>query len=162
MVIRAINGLSKKIKNNLLYLIIGDGEEKKRLFNLVKKLNLDKTILFLGKKFSKELIEYYWLSDFFILTSLSEGMPLVYLESMAAGLPIVTVKTIEGGSDLYNEKVFVLSDNYDLENIQEAIVKAINNDWNNKYISNNARKFLWENISKKYLELYREILEERK
>lgn len=161
LVIKAINGLSRKIKDNLLYLIIGDGEEKERLFNLVKKLNLDKTVLFLGKKFSKELIEYYWLSDFFILTSLSEGMPLVYLESMAAGLPIITVKTIEGVSDLYNDKVFILSDDYDLKNIQEAIIKAINNNWDNQYISNYARKFLWKNIAKKYLELYKEVLKEK-
>lgn len=158
LVIKAIKGLSKDIKDKILYLIIGEGNEKDRLIHTVKENNLEKTILFLGNKFSEELIEYYRLSDYFILTSLSEAMPLVYLEAIASGLPIITIKTIEGVSDLYAEKVFILSENYEIENIQKAMKKAINTNWDNNFISKYAKKFLWENIAKKYFDLYKEIL----
>jgi len=52
----------------------------------VETLGLEKTILFIGRR---DVREIYPDLDAMVLTSLSEGQPLVILEGSAAGLPIV-------------------------------------------------------------------------
>ena len=46
-IIEILNDLSKKI-NNVFYIIIGDGDDKRRLELKAKKLKVDHLILFLG------------------------------------------------------------------------------------------------------------------
>ncbi|MDK2886938.1 MAG: teichuronic acid biosynthesis glycosyltransferase TuaC [Thermosipho sp. (in: thermotogales)] len=156
LVLKALKKMPETISKNILYILIGEGEEKENLVEFVNKNNLNEKVLFLGNKFSQELIDYYHLSDYFILTSLSEAMPLVYLEALASGLPIITIKGIEGVSDLYDEKCFELAEDYN--NIIEAIIKAFSKDWDKEYIINYSKKFLWNNITKEYEKLYMEMI----
>jgi glycosyltransferase involved in cell wall biosynthesis len=74
--------------DNHLYLdIIGDGPERGSLEALVSQLSLDSRISFLGeKRESRSWIKKY---DIVALSSKSEGLPYVLLESMRAGLPAV-------------------------------------------------------------------------
>jgi glycosyltransferase involved in cell wall biosynthesis len=69
-------------------IIVGDGQDRKMLEQIVKKLALN-NITFLGKKFGDELISCYRQADVFLIPSEKEGMPLSVLEAMASGLPIV-------------------------------------------------------------------------
>jgi glycosyltransferase involved in cell wall biosynthesis len=53
---------------------------------MVRLLGLEKVVRFLGKRDPRE---YYRTLDSLVLTSLSEGQPLVLLEGMACGIPFV-------------------------------------------------------------------------
>jgi glycosyltransferase involved in cell wall biosynthesis len=86
--------------------IIGPEDEDKaysaRCHELVRLLGLEDRIKFLGPQ---RVAEYYPQLDCVLLTSLSEGQPLVMLEAYAAGLPVIATyvgacrELIEGGDE---------------------------------------------------------------
>ncbi|MBC63635.1 MAG: hypothetical protein CL746_04870 [Chloroflexi bacterium] len=77
----------KKTMNNTIFIIAGEGEDKKQLEEQARVLSLDKQIKFLGAR--KDLPEIFSISDVIIMPSLTEGFPRIAIESMAAGKPIV-------------------------------------------------------------------------
>jgi polysaccharide biosynthesis protein PelF len=86
--------------------MIGPEDEDKayaaRCHTLVKSLGLEDAVKFLGPQ---KVSEIYPQLDVVVLTSLSEGQPLVILEAYAAGVPVVATyvgacaELIEGGDD---------------------------------------------------------------
>lgn len=72
--------------------IVGDGEDKQELQQLVKDLNLGEYIDFIGRVENKEIPKYMANADIFVLPSLSESFGIVNLEAMACGLPIVATR----------------------------------------------------------------------
>lgn len=70
-------------KNIKLY-ILGEGEEKENLSNIIKKLNLEERVFLLGKKLNPYV--YMKNADLLILSSKYEGFPNVLIEAGACGL----------------------------------------------------------------------------
>lgn len=67
--------------------IIGEGKEKEKLEKMIKEKQLTKYIKILGK--SNNVFEKYKDASILLMTSTSEGMPMVILEAMMSGLPII-------------------------------------------------------------------------
>ncbi|MBD3341107.1 MAG: glycosyltransferase, partial [Candidatus Lokiarchaeota archaeon] len=94
-IIRTVSNIIEENQHLLFkYYIIGEGKEKKRLENLVKELNLEKYVYFLGAKDNKIRNEYYKLSDLFILVpeikkNSIEGFGIVYIEANYFNLPVI-------------------------------------------------------------------------
>jgi len=88
--IHALREVIKKEKNTHL-VIIGDGERKKELAGLVKRLKLDKNVIFTGGVPNKEIAKYLNGADIYLGTyDLSNaGNPL--FESMLAGLAVISL-----------------------------------------------------------------------
>lgn len=82
----AIRGI-KDIKQKILYLIMGTGEEKDNLEKLIKELGMESSVVLFG--FVPQASQYFKAFDIFLLPSLSEGFPYIALEAGLAGLPIV-------------------------------------------------------------------------
>ena len=82
----AIEAVSK-IKTSFVFFIIGDGEERNNLENMIKKYNLENRVFLLG--FLDNANQYLKAFDIFILTSVKEGLPYTILEAGSAGLPVV-------------------------------------------------------------------------
>ncbi len=87
--IRAIKVASQHIPN-LEAFLVGPTEEDHQYFSecqrLVELLNLTDIVHFTG---SADVLTYYRRLDVLVLTSLSEGQPLVILEANCAGIPVV-------------------------------------------------------------------------
>jgi len=77
---------------HMLYVLIGDGEERSHLKSLARKQGIENRVLFTG--FIRDAAQYLKAADIFLLPSLKEGMPYVLLEAAAAGLPIVTTTAV--------------------------------------------------------------------
>lgn len=75
-------------------LLIGDGARRSELETLVRELNLETRVRFLGVR--RDVPDLLRAVDVFALTSLSEAASLTLLEAMAAGLPVVV--TAVGGN----------------------------------------------------------------
>jgi len=69
--------------------LIGDGEEKKKLQVLAKKLGLENSVFFLG--FQKNPYKFMQHASIFVLTSRYEGFGLALVEAMTCGLPVISV-----------------------------------------------------------------------
>lgn len=68
-------------------LLIGDGPEYGRIHELVKDLDLDKCVHFLGNQ--KNIPELLSIADIKLLLSEKESFGVVLLEAMACGVPCI-------------------------------------------------------------------------
>lgn len=148
-----------KDKDTKLY-IIGDGEEKENLKNLVLDLNLQDRVIMTGYLNKDEQLEYLKNSSVYAMTSISEGLPMVLLEAMSFGIPCIAYKTDSGVADIiennkngfvienrnineYIEKLNLLLTDVKLkENMSKECIKTCK-----KYSENEIIK-IWENVFK--------------
>jgi len=72
-------------RQDVLFLIVGDGELRDELESMVSALGLESAVQFLGWR--QDLSTIYAASDLFVLTSRNEGTPVALIEAMASGIP---------------------------------------------------------------------------
>lgn len=78
-----------KLPESVVFAIAGDGPLKEMLRAEVKKLGLEKRVLFLGHVAPLDVPAVFAVSDIFIRASLSEGLGNAFLEAMASNLPVI-------------------------------------------------------------------------
>jgi len=158
LVLKSLSELPENIKKRITYVLVGDGPERKMLEDFAQKNGLKNMVIFKGKVFGQDLVDTYWASDYFILTSTSEALPLVFLEAMAAGLPVLTIESLEGVDDIFTGEAFILSKDYKPKSIALAIKEMLNKEWFREAIVEHVKSFSWDEIGKRYLEIYEDIL----
>jgi colanic acid/amylovoran biosynthesis glycosyltransferase len=82
----------RELKNRdagFLCLIAGEGPERTALEKLIQELNLQDNVRLLGHLDRQKLDAYYSACDLVVLTSRSEGIPLVLMEAMSHGRPVL-------------------------------------------------------------------------
>ena len=80
-----------------------DPQVRASLVSQIECLGLVDRIMFRAP--TSKIIDEYLSSEMFVLSSDSEGMPLVLLEAMSCGLPVVSVNCPYGPSDLIEDGV---------------------------------------------------------
>jgi len=91
--IRAVDQIRKKIPN-VLYAILGDGEERLFLEDMVARAGLDGHVQFLGELTDERLLSCYQQCDLFVLPNRQvgqdiEGFGMVLVEAQACGKPVI-------------------------------------------------------------------------
>ena len=71
-------------------LVVGDGEERARLKRMAQSLDLCEYVRFIGSR--NDVPRLLQAADVFLLSSISEGIPLTLIEAMATGIPCVATK----------------------------------------------------------------------
>ena len=99
--IKAFHNLQKK-RPNLNLLIIGDGENKKKLKDQIQRLNLNDKVFLLG--FKKNIYDYLKNSKMFILPSLWEDPGFVLVEAGYMNLTILSSDCPNGPKELLNNQ----------------------------------------------------------
>ena len=89
LLIEAAAKLKKAGIDDWNIIIIGGGNEKENILNLISKYNLNSHIKLVGSKNKDEIREYLSKSHAFVLPSRSETFGVVYIEAMAMGLPVI-------------------------------------------------------------------------
>lgn len=82
----------KKNINNAKLLLVGDGELRNSIENLTLEYQLDKDVIFLGRR--NDIPSLLMSMDVFVLPSKYEGFPVVAVEAQASGLPVVMSDSI--------------------------------------------------------------------
>ena len=108
--IEAFADMRRDGDKNYVYIIIGDGEQRKELEDIARNHNIAENVLFLG--FIPNAARYMKGFDIFLLPSEKEGMPYVLLEAGEAGITAVTtIKKDEDLALLYPRLNFTLARN---------------------------------------------------
>lgn len=94
--------------------IYGEGEHKKMLEDYIKQNSLQQVIL---KGSTSNVEDVYRNSDFFVMSSKYEGLPMVLVEAQSFGLPIISYNCPFGPAEIVQNDVngFLVED----QNIQE-------------------------------------------
>lgn len=90
---------SKSITNSIL-IILGEGELLNKLREKYK--NMFPSIIFLGEK--NNVAEYLNAADYFVSSSLTEGLPNSVLEALATGLPVL-LSNIPAHKEFFNNGI---------------------------------------------------------
>ncbi|MGB9978578.1 glycosyltransferase [Methanobacterium sp.] len=85
--IRSFKKVADKHKDAKLC-ILGDGDLKPKLIQLIKELNLEKNVFLLGNQ--ENIYPFLKMSKCFVLSSLLEGFPLTLIETLSMDLPIIS------------------------------------------------------------------------
>lgn len=93
--IKAHSTLVKEYDHDLI--ILGEGELRDNLFELISKLSVEDTVKMKG--FIKNPYPFISAADIFVLSSISEGYPLVIGEALALEKPIVSTN-ISGSREM--------------------------------------------------------------
>ncbi len=135
--------LLKTQRNDFMLEVIGDGDDKVQLMDLVKEMNLDDCIHFAGFKQKNELPEYYSRTDVFLFQTNFDIWGLVLNEAMAAGLACIVSPNAGAADDLIveGETGFVIDFN-DEKKIVEKINELLDNSSMRKRIGDNASTFI--------------------
>lgn len=89
--LKVFDRLNKEdLLNEVTLNIVGDGEEKQNLLNLITKYSLNEKVNILGKTDNPYM--YLKSADMMILSSYSEAYPLVVIESLILNIPVFTVE----------------------------------------------------------------------
>lgn len=82
--------------------IIGEGELRTYLENLIRDLDLKEKVKLLG--YQENPFKYYKYSDLFVFSSLHEGFGNVLLEAMACNIPVVSTDCLSGPREILSPK----------------------------------------------------------
>ncbi|MBT8274276.1 MAG: glycosyltransferase, partial [Bacteroidia bacterium] len=97
---RVLEALAK-LDFNFNYLIIGKGQEKEHLDQLIKDLNLESKIETIN--YTNKVPEFLQKADVFLQGSYAEGFPNALLESCAVGTPALAFKSVGGTSEIIDD-----------------------------------------------------------
>jgi glycosyltransferase involved in cell wall biosynthesis len=129
----------KKYRGNIFLLIFGSGEEEDEIKNFVLENEL-KNISFLG--YIKNAESYKKYLDIIILTSNSEGMPMVLWEAMKNGVPFFSTNVGGIPEIVENEKCGFVFDQNDFEDGLKKLLKLIDDENLRRKFGENGRKAL--------------------
>lgn len=160
-----IQAVARIIKDypNLVYHIVGDGEERQSLEDLVNRLNLQEHVVFLGKLPHAETMKHIAAADIFCLPSWQEGFGAVYIEAMSQGVPTIGVKG-EGIEDaISHEQNGLLVRPQNVNDIVDALTLLLSRPDRARALADAGRQtvisgFTWEHCARKTIAVYEQLL----
>ncbi len=148
-------------KEDVLTLIVGDGEELKNLKEMQEKLKL-KNVVFLGNQNHDTLRKIYNISDVCAVPSRKEAFGLVALEAIACGTPVVATNKGEL-PNFVNNKGGILIEEENILELENAISKILDKEiiFDSKYLAEYAKSnYMQDLFIDKLIEIYKESLQE--
>lgn len=153
LLVRAFAIVRKKCQAKLV--IIGEGEERSKLDNLVSELGLEKDIDFLG--FVDNPYKFIKRATLFVLSSKWEGFPNVLVEALALETPVISTNCPTGSTEIlengkYGKLVSVGDEKMLANKIIDVIFgkTEINPDEVKKVI---FRKYSFDHIVSQYIKI---------
>jgi len=151
--------ISEKISSDIHLIIVGAGPEEPKVQEIIKKYS---NIHYLGYQSKEKTLKLIHGSDILIQPSIMEGgTSSSLLEAMACKTPVIA--TSVGGNKetiIHMKTAYVVKPNQPLE-IYDAICDLFNNLDKQKILIENAYETVsnydWDEIGKKYLEVYNSI-----
>ncbi len=158
---KVIQALPKVLKHvpNVLYVVVGDGDDRPHLERLAIKIGVHKHVFFMGRVTSNELKAYYKACEVFIMPSRGEGFGIVFLEAMSFGKPVI------GGNHGGTPDVIVegetgfLVEYGDIDALADRLIRLLRDEDLRKRMGEAARRrveenYTFEHFRKRLVELF--------
>ncbi|MCC8073703.1 MAG: glycosyltransferase [Clostridiales bacterium] len=107
----------KLYDNNTNLYIIGDGDEKNNLENLVKSLNIQNNVHFTGKLNHNELIKYLQQAMAMLVYTEKDNNMVSIVEAIAVGTPIITTSIPYNASYIKANELGIVNDNWNAQDL---------------------------------------------
>ena len=159
-VIMALRNL-KQIYPNIVYISIGNGNEKENIEKLVDELDLKEQVMFFNDISNELKNSLIAKSNIFVMPSIThkksvEGFGIAYVEAAQYGIP--SIGGVDGGASdaIDHQKTGLICDGNDLDAIYSSINSMLENK---KYLEygkaakENSHKFKWNIIIEEYIKL---------
>ena len=147
-------------------IIAGDGDQRKKLQNLVQKLGLVENVVFLG--WQNDVISLYKTSNLFLSTSEYEGYGISLIEAAASGCLIVTTKVGIAKTSLFiNDKNCFICPVDDADCLSKDILELITNNVKRELFKQAMRDSIKgmiisrEEYTAKYIGLLEKLMQQR-
>lgn len=144
-----------KLRNvkNLRWHIVGDGSELENLKAMAQEKDLEKVVIFHGRKPVEEMPKYYAMADAMLVTLtadefISLTLPGKVQTYMAAGKPIIGAAIGEIPLAIERAQCGFCADAEDAEGLAAAVQKFLNTE-NRQQLGQNAKRYYEENFTRK-------------
>ncbi len=150
-----------RLNNTQLHLVIGGGKGWMfdDLFTLVRSLQLEDRVHFIGFVDDEDLPTLYSAADLLVYVSLYEGFGLPLLEAMACGTPVIGSNTSSLPEVMGDVGLQV--DPRDVEAITQAMSQLLTrSDWCDRSIAagiDRAKQFTWAKAAHELLSIYEQL-----
>ena len=160
--IKAIPEMLKKFTNFELQLA-GSGTQYQYLRSIIKKLEIEQYVKFLGILDQKKISDFFRNLDIYVSTAISDGISVTLLEALACGAyPVVTdiignkIVLAKAGDGVF----FTPEDSNSLANILIDVIKNFNRlDQKRKFYSESIiKEYDKQTVVKKMEDIYFELL----
>ena len=157
--VRAIGILQKKgAIDDVLFAILGDGEQKEMLEDVVRNEDVHRHVMFLQGTFDVETL--FNLTDFMVMSSIREGLPYVLMEAASIGKPHIATDVGGVSEFILNGETGILVPPSDPGALAVAIEDLLKNPQKVKTLGEKAREkyvreFTYDRFILETLEVYK-------
>ncbi len=130
---------------SIKFIVIGEGMERSKLEELIKKYNLGENFFLFGAVI--DAYKYLKVFDIFALSSLKEGFPWTILEAMAAEVPIIATSVGAVPEIIENKKTGFLVKPGDAKELSKAIIGLLEDYSLRVEMAKNAKIAIGEKFS---------------
>jgi glycosyltransferase involved in cell wall biosynthesis len=161
VLIKAIPEIKKKIPDIHVYLA-GEGSRKNWIIKLIRELNIDNNVTFLG--YITGYTKYFYIknADLFVAPSYYESFGLSILEAMACGKAIVASNVDNVPYLIEDGKEGILIRPSDSQELANGCIQVLLNPNYGKLMGANAKQkaesYTWNDTAKMTYKLYQKIL----
>ncbi|MBR8829295.1 MAG: glycosyltransferase family 4 protein [Gomphosphaeria aponina SAG 52.96 = DSM 107014] len=116
---------------NIHYIIVGKGDDRPRIEQLITQLGLQNNVTLSGFVPEEEICDYYNLCDVFAMPSKGEGFGIVYLEALACGKPCLGGNKDGAIDALCNGELGALVAPDNVEEIAQTLIEILQGTYPN-------------------------------
>ncbi len=167
-VLRALPQIIKKVPN-VMYLIAGDGEQRKYLEELTGDLNVSEYVRFVGYIRSDVLASLYCSSDVFIMPACElyandlETFGISYIEASACGKPVIAGRGGGVEDAVVDDRTGLLVDPLNVDKVSEAAIRLLSDTGLAEELGRNGRmrvekELSWEKVVGRFVDIIETLL----
>jgi glycogen(starch) synthase len=139
----------------LLFLVVGDGEQREELIALSAELGISQHVIFTGFLRGKAWRDAYAIGDMFVMSSVSEPYGLSALEAALTGTAVLLTKQSGVSEVLHNALQF---DFWDTRKLADYIVNVAEHEPLLRTLATNAaqeaQKLSWSDTANQLMRIY--------
>lgn len=160
ILIKSIPIVKKSIPNISIY-IAGTGPQESELKNLVKKLNLEDRVKFLGFISDEEKYQYYKTCKLVVVPSRWDCQPAALFDAAASGKSVIASDMSNPGI-VEDGKTGLIFKSENVEDLADKIITLLKNgklrEEMGRAAKEKVKQYDWSKVAKRYVEIYKEVI----